>query len=89
MHHCCAPLRHFVLHTMLSSINCVTRGHSYCPKRLALLRHLLPPCPCTCDGPPFALMQREDIERLFSEVTDKWGTVNVLVNNAVSSWRQH
>ena len=27
--------------------------------------------------------QREDIERLFKEVTDKWGTVNVLVNNAV------
>lgn len=29
------------------------------------------------------VLQREDIERLFKEVTDKWGTVNVLVNNAV------
>ncbi|PRW44528.1 3-oxoacyl-[acyl-carrier] reductase 4-like [Chlorella sorokiniana] len=28
------------------------------------------------------LGKREDIERLFKEVTDKWGTVNVLVNNA-------
>ena len=28
-------------------------------------------------------MQRDEIEGLFKAVTDKWGTVNVLVNNAV------
>lgn len=79
----CAP-HHAVKHQL-----CHPRALILPKHRLALLRHLLSPRPCICDGPPLVLVQREDIERLFSEVTDKWGTVNVLVNNAVSSWRQH
>jgi NAD(P)-dependent dehydrogenase (short-subunit alcohol dehydrogenase family) len=33
-------------------------------------------------------VQREDIERMFKEVTEKFGRLDVLVNNAVSGWGQ-
>jgi len=47
----------------------------------------LPTSSCVPIGPipPPARLQLEDIERLFKEVTDKWGTVDALVNNAVSA----
>jgi 3-oxoacyl-[acyl-carrier protein] reductase len=31
---------------------------------------------------PGAWLQIDDIDRMFKEVVDKWGTVDVLVNNA-------
>ena len=40
--------------------------------------------PLTRSPTACSTLQLEDIERLFKEVTDKWGTVDVLCNNAVS-----
>lgn len=40
-----------------------------------------PPARPPLPAPP----QREDIERMFKEVVDKWGKVDVLVNNAVGA----
>ena len=39
----------------------------------------------SCPPAPACAPQREDIERMFKEVVDKWGKVDVLVNNAVGA----
>lgn len=50
----------------------------------------LPMSASRCEPPsclqPFAALQQEDIDRLFKEVVDKWGTVEVLVRGAGSKW---
>lgn len=49
------------------------------PPSAAAALHPTPACVCAAPLP----VQRDEIEGLFKAVTDKWGTVNVLVNNAV------
>ena len=57
--------------------------HAIAPRTWRSAAPPRPRAPTHCTHTHTATAQREDIERMFKEVTDKWGTVDVLVNNAV------
>ena len=94
--HCCAPP---VLCPAFLRPRCAVPGTQRWQPLHLQFRSWLPrscrPASCARCAVPAVLcplcplcLQREDIERMFKEVTEKFGRLDVLVNNAVSQWLQ-
>ena len=80
---CCA------LRSCAPAVPCLERKvGSHCTSSFVLgsHAHVAPPAVPAVLCP--LCLQREDIERMFKEVTEKFGRLDVLVNNAVSQWLQ-